>query len=177
MAQWWVVEQTPAHLLWASLRKWNQLWRGSKQHIFLLLIPKIHSLNVFIHTFLITVFLRLLEVLCKNAVSLTFTVNCFSLFCEINWNKISIVPLTLVLLLYFVAPISNLLWVVTLGLMALGKNMNWGTIHILAFSFGLKKKGTLPCLNAEGLQRFFKFLQCQVLLCTFLVLSWSCTSY
>lgn len=55
----------------------------------------------------------------------------------------SIVPLASVVLLHFVAHISNLLWVVTLGLMALLTNMNWGTTHVLAFSFGLKKERQL----------------------------------
>lgn len=156
-----------AHLLWRISRKWNQLSGGSKQHIFLLLIPKIYSLNHFIHSFFITVFLRLLKALCTIAVSLTFTVNCFSLFCEINWNKMSIVPLTFVVLLHFVAHISNLLWVVTLRLMALVTNVNWETIHDLAW----KRKATYPVemLKDNKLRFFSKFLECHVLLCTFLV--------
>lgn len=141
-----------AHLLWRISRKWNQLSGGSKQHIFLLLIPKIYSLNNFIHSFFITVFLRLLKALCTIAVSLTFTVNCFSLFCEIYWNKMSIVPLTFVVLLHFVAHISNLLWVVTLRLMALVTNVNWETIHDLAW----KRKATYPVeMLKDNKLRFF----------------------
>lgn len=146
MTQWWVVEHIPAHFLWRISRNWNQFLGGSKQHIFLLLIPKMYSLDAFIHSFLITVFLRLLKVLCKNAVSLTFTVNCFSLFCEITWNRMFIVPLISVVLLHFVARISNLLWVVTLGLNGFNYKHKLGKHS----RFGYKKKGDLSCLNAEG---------------------------
>lgn len=156
MTQWWVVEHIPAQLLWRIPRKWNKLLGGSKQHIFLLLIPKIHSLNVFIHSFLISVFLRLLKVLCKNAVSLMFTVNCLSLACEINWNKMSIVSLASVVLLHFVAHISNLLWVVILGLMALVTSVNWGTIHVLAFCFGLEKERQLAPFKCWRITQIFQ---------------------
>lgn len=44
----------------------------------------------------------------------------------------SIVPLTAMVLLHFVAHISHLLWVATLGLMTSVRNLNWGIIHLLA---------------------------------------------